>query len=70
MIILTSINGCEFCLNSELIYKIEEAPDTKITLNDGKILRVANDTDEIIQKIVKFKREIHDSVWRNIDEKE
>ena len=36
MITLTSISGKEFCLNSELIYKIEEAPDTIITLTDGK----------------------------------
>lgn len=59
MIILKSINGREFCLNSELIYKIEEAPDTIITLIDGKVLRVSSNTEEIIQKIVDFKRRIH-----------
>lgn len=59
MIILKSINGREFCLNSELIYKIEEAPDTIITLTDGKVLRVGSNTEEIIQMIVDFKRRIH-----------
>lgn len=59
MIILTSISGKEFCLNSELIYKIEEAPDTIITLTDGKTLRVRNNTQEIIDLIVKYKRRIH-----------
>lgn len=59
MIILTSINGQEFCLNDELIYKIEEAPDTIITLTDGKILRVGNNTEDIIQKIIDYKRKIY-----------
>lgn len=59
MIILKSIKGKDFCLNSDLIYKIEEAPDTIITLIDGKVLRVINDTEEIIQMIIDYKRRIH-----------
>lgn len=62
MIILTSINGKEFCLNSELIYKINEAHDTIITLIDGKTLRVTNKTEDIIQKIIIYKRQIHSNV--------
>lgn len=58
MIILTSISGKEFCLNSELIYKIEEAPDTIITLTDGKTLRVRDKTEDIVDKIVEYKRRI------------
>lgn len=59
MIILKSIKGQNFCLNSELIYKIDEAPDTIITLIDGKVLRVNNKTEEIIQMIVDYKRRIY-----------
>lgn len=59
MIILTTINGNRICLNDDLIYKIEEAPDTIITLTDGKILRVANKTEEIIEKIIEYKRRIY-----------
>lgn len=58
MITLTSISGKEFCLNSELIYKIEEVSDTVITLTDGKTLRVNDKTEEIIDKIVNYKRRI------------
>lgn len=61
MIILTSINGQDFCLNNELIYKIEEASDTIITLTDGKILRVGNNTEDIIQRIIDYKRRIYTS---------
>lgn len=62
MIILTSINGKEFYLNSELIYKMEQAPDTIITLTDGKVLRVVDKTDDIVQKIVDYKRRIHSDI--------
>ncbi|MBC8588334.1 flagellar FlbD family protein [Paratissierella segnis] len=59
MIILTLVNGKEICLNDDLIYKIEEAPDTIITLTDGKVLRVANKTEEIIEKTIEYKRKIY-----------
>lgn len=59
MIILTSINGQDFCLNCDLIYKIEEAPDTIITLIDGKVLRVNDKTEEIIKKVIRYKRQIY-----------
>jgi flagellar protein FlbD len=58
MITLTSISGKEFCLNSDLIYKIEELPDTVITLTDGKTIRVKNKTEDIVEKIIDFKRRI------------
>ncbi|MFZ7131487.1 MAG: flagellar FlbD family protein [Eubacteriales bacterium] len=59
MIMLKSINGSEFCLNSDLIYKIEQAPDTIITLVDGKKLRVADEIQDIVSKIILFKKQIY-----------
>jgi len=58
MIELTSISGRNFWLNSQMIYKIEEAPDTIITLSDGKIIRVVNSSDDIIDRIIEYKRKI------------
>lgn len=58
MIKLNSINGNSFILNSDLIYKIEEIPDTIITLTDGKTIRVSNSAEEIIKKIIEYKRRI------------
>lgn len=66
MILLTSISGKEFCLNSDLIYKIEEAPDTIITLVDGKTLRVSNKTQDIINRIVDYKRKIHGNLLEGV----
>lgn len=59
MIMLTSINGSEFCLNSDLIYKITEYPDTIITLVDGKVIRVKERVEDIIKKTVYYKRQIY-----------
>ncbi len=59
MIMLENLSGEEFCLNSSLIYKIEETPDTVITLTSGKVIRVRNKTDDIIEKIINYKRKIH-----------
>lgn len=66
MIILTSISGKEFCLNSDLIYKIRETPDTIITLTDGKTLRVEETMEDIIAKIVEYKRLIYVNLLEGI----
>lgn len=58
MITLKSINGKSFILNCDLIYKVEEFPDTVITLTDGKTLRVANSGEDIVNRIIEFKRKI------------
>ncbi|NLN14075.1 MAG: flagellar FlbD family protein [Tissierellia bacterium] len=59
MIVLTSLNKEKFALNCDLIYRIDEAHDTIITLIDGKTLRVMESTEEIIQKIIEYKRNIY-----------
>ena len=58
MIEITSLNGQKMILNSSLIYKVEEFSDTIITLLDGKTLRVSENSQEIVDKIVVFKRRI------------
>ena len=59
MIELTSLKGHSFILNSSLIYRIEETPDTMITLVDGKTLRVQEPGEEITNRIVDYQRRIH-----------
>ena len=58
MIRLTKINGEEFVLNSELIKFMEETPDTIITLVNNEKVIVAENTDEIIHRIIEFKRSV------------
>jgi len=58
MIKLTALNGSDFYLNIDLIYKVEPLADSLITLTDGKTLRVKETADEIVQKIGAYKRQI------------
>lgn len=58
MIELTSINGRRFYINCDLIYKIEELPDTVITLSDGKTIRVKNSAEDIVDRIIVYRRKI------------
>ena len=66
MIILTGINKKEFCLNSDLIYRIDEAHDTIVTLVDGKTLRVTESTENIVDRIIDYKRRIFISLPEGI----
>ena len=59
MIKLSRINGNPFYLNAELIEQIESSPDTVITLHTGKTVMVANSIQQVIHKIVCYKRRIH-----------
>lgn len=67
MIEITSLNGDKIILNSELIYKVEEFSDTIITLLDGKTLRVSESAEEIVNRIVVFKRRIFNGVLGELE---
>lgn len=58
MIELTKLNGTPFVLNCELIEKIEQIPETKITLQDGKYYLVCEDIGTIIEKVINYHRQI------------
>ena len=59
MIRLTRLNHVTLVLNSDLIEHIEETPDTVITLTNGEILRVRETADQVVERIVQFRRKIH-----------
>ncbi|WP_315077752.1 flagellar FlbD family protein [uncultured Clostridium sp.] len=58
MIELTGMNNKSFILNDDHIEKIEEVPETLITLSNGKKYIVIESVDEIKFKILKYKREM------------
>jgi flagellar protein FlbD len=58
MIRLTRLNRAPLVLNSDLIEHIDVTPDTVITLTTGQILRVLETTDEVIHRIIEFRRQI------------
>ena len=58
MIRLTRLNRAPMVLNSDLIEHIDVTPDTVITLTTGQILRVRETAEEVIGRIVEFRRRI------------
>ncbi len=58
MIYLTRMNRKEFILNVDLIETIEETPDTIITLTNGHKMIVVETGEEVIKKIIEYKRKI------------
>ena len=58
MIRLTRLNRALIVLNSDLIEHIDVTPDTVITLTTGQILRVRESAEDVIQRIVNFRRRI------------
>ncbi len=59
MVKLTKLDGRTFVLNSDLIEHMESTPDTVITITTGKKYIVTNTVDEVIGKIVKYRKEIY-----------
>ena len=59
MIWLTRLNQTALVLNSDLIEHIETTPDTVITLTSGQILRVRESVEEVVRRIIDFRRRIH-----------
>ena len=59
MIFLNRLDGTEIVLNSDLIVTIERTPDTMLTLTTGGRLLVREGPDEIIERIVAFRRTIY-----------
>jgi flagellar protein FlbD len=55
-------------LNSDLIEHIDVTPDTVITLTTGQILRVRESADEVVRRIVDFRRRVLDPVSRALAE--
>ena len=58
MIHLTRINRLPLVLNADLIEHIETTPDTVISLTNGQKFVVMETADEVIQRVILFRREI------------
>jgi flagellar protein FlbD len=59
MIVLRKINNAPIAVNSDLIQYIEETPDTVITMTNNDKVVVQEGMNEIIQKVVQFRRHIN-----------
>ena len=58
MIRVTRINRVPLVLNSDLIEHVESTPDTVISLTNGQKFMVLESADEVIKRIIGFRRQI------------
>lgn len=59
MIKLEKLNGTLVVVNAELIESVESAPDTVINLATGNRYLVRNPVDEVIAKVVEYKKQVY-----------
>jgi flagellar protein FlbD len=58
MIQLTRLNNQPLVVNSDLIKFIERAPDTVLTLVSGEKVVVLESWEEVLDKVIEFRRTI------------
>jgi len=65
---LTRLNSQQITVNSDLIKFIESNPDTVITLVSGEKILVHEAPDEVIRRVIEFRRAvIHDLLSPSAD---
>ena len=62
MIHLTRLNHTSLVLNADLIESIEVTPDTVISLTTGEKLVVLEPVDEVVRRVVEFRRAIYGGI--------
>jgi flagellar protein FlbD len=60
MIKLTRLNRDPLVLNPDLIEHMESTPDTVITLTTGQKLMVRETADEVIERVIAYRRAIYE----------
>lgn len=68
MIQLTRLNGQPLVINSDLIKLIESAPDTVISLLNGEKIVVHETTEQVLERIVQFRRRVLDGLQMNFSD--
>ena len=65
MIQFTRINRTPLVLNADLIEHIETTPDTVISLTNGQKFVVLETAEEVIQRVIGFRRKVQAPLARN-----
>jgi flagellar protein FlbD len=67
MIRLTRLNRVPLVVNSDLIEHIETTPDTVIALTTGQKFMVLETPDQVVDRVVAFRRAIHGEALKTLD---
>jgi len=58
MIIVSRLNGERFGVNAEHIERVEETPDTVLTLIEGRKYIVRESLEEVIERVVAYRARV------------
>jgi len=58
MIVVSRLNGERFGVNAEHIERVEETPDTVLTLVDGKKYLIRESLEDVIDRVVSYKARV------------
>ncbi len=70
MIKLTRFDGSVVAVNAELVKFVEATPDTIVTLTSDQKLLVLETVDEVIEKVIEYKRLAYTSLPEKIDRRD
>ena len=62
MVKVTKFSGVEVALNADLIETIEATPDTVIALTNGRKVMVKETVEEIVERVIEYKKRIFENV--------
>ncbi|HHY59478.1 MAG TPA: flagellar FlbD family protein [Clostridia bacterium] len=65
MIKVTTLDRRTITVNCDLIERLEEVPETVITLVNGKKFMVLESMDEIIERVVQYRRKCSGPLTEN-----
>ena len=69
MIRLTRLNNQPLVVNSDLIKCVENAPDTVLTLVTGEKIIVRETTEQVLERVVEFRRAILSGLVPDVSER-
>jgi flagellar protein FlbD len=59
MINVTGLDGKEYVINADHIEKLEQIPESVITLTNDKKYLVKESNEDIVRKVIEYKRKIY-----------
>lgn len=68
MIIVSRLNGERFGINAEQIERVEEMPDTVVTLIEGKKYLIRESLEDVIERVVAYRAKVLRSSYASPDQ--
>lgn len=64
MIKITGLDSKEYIINADHIEKLEQIPESVITLMNGKKYLVKESNEEIVRKVIEYKRKLYNADYK------